>query len=339
MLACTAEVEDGIRQLVLVGTDESPVTVLSALAQGAKGPPAWSPDGRSIAFAAGPEQVRDPSAPYWIERAIYRAEGHGFIEDVITDLYVLDVENRSVQRLTDDRCINTCPRWSPDGRSLAYLVSYRPDSVDTWLAELHVLDLNSGGSTALVSGEWGGVVAAEWSADGERIVFLGSTPGNRLWRRTDLWTICVDRSAEPRCRTASITAGVGLTPIQTDMPIVNELWTPHVVTTGDYAYTGGQIGGQAVVYRVVLDGAERVERAVDRVDSSFFVDAHAEHGVLYLATSLVEPPELVLEDSPITTLNVDLIARTVRPQVRKLIVTASDGLTTDARSRGHSDGL
>ncbi len=57
--------------------------------------PAWSPDGRSIAFAA---QV------------------DGFL-----DLYVLDVETGQLRRLTNDAYADFQPSWSPDGRELAFV--------------------------------------------------------------------------------------------------------------------------------------------------------------------------------------------------------------------------
>src|SRR5690606_301543 len=52
--------------------------------------PAWSPDGRHLAFAA--------------------------LSGGYSDLWVLDVEAGTVRRLTDDPYADLQPAWSPDGR-------------------------------------------------------------------------------------------------------------------------------------------------------------------------------------------------------------------------------
>ena len=155
-LAVLAEVE-GIRQICLIPIGAGPARPLTALPQGVSGRPSWSPDGRSIAFTAGPAQQRDRSLPYRVDRVTYRFERVGYLDDVVTDIYVVDVASGSVRQLTSDRCMNSDPRWSPDGRSLSYLVSFPPDRVWTGLTELHVLDVEEGRSRALV-GDWGAVL-------------------------------------------------------------------------------------------------------------------------------------------------------------------------------------
>lgn len=125
-IAVLAEVE-GVKQVCLVPVDGGSVERLTALPQGVSGRPRWSPDGRSIAFTAGPSVVRDRSLPYRVDRVTYRFDGLGYLDDVVQDVYVVDVADRVVRQLTDDRCMNSDPCWSPDGRTLAYLVSFHPD--------------------------------------------------------------------------------------------------------------------------------------------------------------------------------------------------------------------
>src|SRR5579862_8111947 len=164
---------DGKRQIWLVPVDGSDARQLTSLPQGVGSAPVWSPDGRTVVFTAGPPNPRDPALPYRIDRLSYIYERVGYIDDVIQDLYLVDVESGAVKQLTRDRSMNTDPQWSPDGRVISYLVSFsKPDEMWDWNAELRLLDLETGSSRTLVS-DWGGVLKAKWCPDGKRITFIG----------------------------------------------------------------------------------------------------------------------------------------------------------------------
>ena len=60
----------------------------------ADGIPAWSPDGKRIAFDS-------------------QRSGNG-------DIYVMDVDGSNIVRLTSDSDVEEWPAWSPDGRSIVY---------------------------------------------------------------------------------------------------------------------------------------------------------------------------------------------------------------------------
>jgi dipeptidyl aminopeptidase/acylaminoacyl peptidase len=64
---------------------------------------AWSPDSRHIAFSA----TRDPDL------------GSSFTAQI----YTVDVADKLVKKLLDSKGPNTRPRWSPDGRQLAFVTS------------------------------------------------------------------------------------------------------------------------------------------------------------------------------------------------------------------------
>lgn len=332
-VAVLAEV-GGVYQICLIpiadGVDGR-ARPLTRLPQGVavSGRPMWAPDGRSIAFTAGPAERRDPSLPYRVDRATYRVDGLGYLDDVVTDVYVVDVTSGSTRRYTGDRAMNSHPRWSPDGRTLSYLVSFPPDRAWDFLPELHACDVDTGESRVLVSG-WGGVFSAEWCGDGERIVFVGCRAAGGLFaaRKLDLWTVAV-AGGDPVCRTHGLTTGVGWT-ILTDLPVCDAPDSPRIRVRDDSAYVGGQVGGDAVIHRVRLSGPEAVERAVDAEGSAYLVDVDPHGDVLSLVTSFADPPELMFGPTRVTALNDDLIGGLERPRVRRLAVTASDGLRTDA---------
>src|SRR5262249_46802991 len=103
-LAVTAD-----KQIVVVPLDGGAPRTRTPRAQGVGGRPLGNPDGSTIAFPAGPAERRDPSLPYWIDRHTYRFDGLGNLDDVVQDLYVVDVASGDVKQLTDDRAMNAEP--------------------------------------------------------------------------------------------------------------------------------------------------------------------------------------------------------------------------------------
>jgi dipeptidyl aminopeptidase/acylaminoacyl peptidase len=319
---------NGKKQIHLIAVAGGKPRVLTSLPQGVGGAPVWSPDGRSIAFTAGPATRRDPSLPYRLDRVTYRFDGLGYVDDVVQNLYLVDVATGRTHQLTSDRTMKGEPRWSPDGHSLLYLLSFRPDREWNFLAELHVITAADGKSHAVID-QWGGVFGAEWCSDGKRLAFVGSRaiPGFFGTQKSDLWTVPI-AGGEPECRTAGVLAGVGQM-IQTDLP-GGELGAQRIRIVGDAAYVKGQVGGDVVIYKVALSGAEAVERVGPKEDSAYLVDVDSQRGILHLATSLVRPPDLMLGSARVTAENDDLLKPLPRPGVHHLEVTAPDGLKTDA---------
>jgi dipeptidyl aminopeptidase/acylaminoacyl peptidase len=335
VIAVTADV-DGTAQLCLVPVEGGPARPLTRLPQGVSGGAVWSPDGRSVAFTAGPAVRRDRSLPYRVDRATYRYDGLGYLDDVVTDLYVADVATGEVRQLTADRCMNTEPRWSPDGTELSYLVMFPPDRTWVLLPELHVLTVATGETRTVVEDSWGGVFSAEWY--GDRLVFAGTTVTDRLFAtgKVDLWTVEAG-GGKPECRTTDVTAGVG-SHLVTDLPVHGELEARRIRVHEDAAYVGAQIGGDAVVYRVGLTGPESVERVAGGNGSAYLMDADGNGQLLTLVASFTEPPELVLGGARVTRLNDELLAGLSRPRLHALDVTAPDGVRTDAWVLTPDDG-
>src|SRR5262245_12977689 len=67
------------------------------------------------------------------------------------------------------------PEISPDGRSVALLVSRANLKDDRWDPELVVVDVASG-ATRTMTFERRGVASPRWSPDGEQLAFLANPP-------------------------------------------------------------------------------------------------------------------------------------------------------------------
>jgi Tol biopolymer transport system component len=113
------------------GTDERRLTD----SPGLDAFPAWSPDGKRVAFAS------DRGGGSW-------------------DLYTMDTggtEQRRLARTTGDE---SQPAWSPDGNRITYVTDMMENPV-VW-----VMDADGSDRKPLTSGAW-----PDWSPDGKRIVY------------------------------------------------------------------------------------------------------------------------------------------------------------------------
>ena len=87
-----------------------------------------------------------------------------------TDLYVVDVAGGEARRLTTSPKADTSPRFSPDGKYLAFL-SGREDKI----SQVYLLP-RSGGEPQKLTDYKGGVSSFSWSPDSKRLALVVSDP-------------------------------------------------------------------------------------------------------------------------------------------------------------------
>jgi hypothetical protein len=103
-----------------------------------------SPDGKYVAFARG--------AP--------------------ADIWVLDIQNARTDRITSDAAEDLNPRWSPDGKTIAF------DSVRDGAANLYQRAVGVVGEDTLLLKTDSAKTLADWSRDGKYLVY---TADNDIW--------------------------------------------------------------------------------------------------------------------------------------------------------------
>ena len=112
--------------------------------------PAWSPDGRRIVFVG-------------LSRAGY------------ADLYIWDVATDRLDRLTDDRYLESTPRWSPAGNEIVFASDRTPFGPEG-ARNLYLLDTADRSIRPLTFGRWVDR-DPDWSPDGSRVVFASDRAG------------------------------------------------------------------------------------------------------------------------------------------------------------------
>jgi len=88
------------------------------------------------------------------------------------EVYVADVLGENVRQVTRHKNLTVSPRFSPDGRQLAY-TSYHPGE-----PHLYVTDLAQNKSTKAISRRRGLNLGPAWSPDGKTMIITLSTDGN-----------------------------------------------------------------------------------------------------------------------------------------------------------------
>lgn len=128
--------------------------------EGHDGAPAWSPDGKRIAFVS-------------------------LRHDSFGEIYVMNADGSGVRRVTESDGIDTSPTWSKDGKRIAF-VSMRNDP----FGDIYTMN-DEGGDVSRVTDAAGADADPSWSADGKQIAFVSARDGASD-QTTDLYVVTLE---------------------------------------------------------------------------------------------------------------------------------------------------
>jgi Tol biopolymer transport system component len=139
--------------LYVVNSDGSGLRNLTSKLEAGRGPgagpasdPAWSPDGRKLAFVRLNAALGEP-------------------------IHVVNADGSGLRRLTRNAANDADPTWSPNGRKLAF-VSERDGN-----SEVYVMNANGSGQRSLTRNPAFDADPA-WSPDGRKIAFVSNRDGS-----------------------------------------------------------------------------------------------------------------------------------------------------------------
>jgi dipeptidyl aminopeptidase/acylaminoacyl peptidase len=199
LIFCWVAFAQGQRRIFSRIMTGEPYTLECYLPQITNGPnfPAWSPDGKELAFAmkgsiwrlklgegVAYELANDPgydSMPAWSPDGKWIAYTSDYQEEI--HLKLLNLADGSTRQLTSGNSINVEPEWSPDGMRLAYVSTWPNGNYNIYIMPL---DGGSAGTPRMITsdyelvpptvyyGKWALHIHPTWTRDGKDLIFISN---------------------------------------------------------------------------------------------------------------------------------------------------------------------
>ncbi len=170
----------------------------------------WSPDGRQLALIAdiNPDTAKSDTTkkkPIEITRYAFKRDVEGYLTPARSHILLIDVTSKKLDTLTSGLDDDDEPRWSPDGKRIAFIRSPAPEPGSGEGSDVFVLNVASRALVQLTNLPGPDRGPPAWSPDGAWIAFLRTDePKWYAYQLEKLAVVKSDGSAPPRVLTTAL---------------------------------------------------------------------------------------------------------------------------------------
>ncbi|MBF6612733.1 MAG: S9 family peptidase [Chloroflexi bacterium] len=229
-----------------------------------------------------------------ITRLYFKADGTGLVERR-THLFLIPSDGGKPEQLTEGEWDVQSPRWSPDGKEIAYLSNKEADADYISVNDLFVLSLENGkaGDTRQVTAHDSSIFNAEWLPGGSGFALFAHSRirEGALGTNVQVWTVSED--GEIRKLTEGFDRAAGSW-VGSDLRSGGGEFRPRFSPDGKTIFFQVTNGGAVQIYSVPVSGGE-VKQVVSGQRQIYSFDV-AGNAVCFIATTPTNPNDLYRAD-------------------------------------------